>query len=161
MSTPTSQLQTRIANETDAEGLTALINLAFRGAENFFVDGDRVDLDSVFRLFETGEFLLVETEGALAGCVYLEPRGDRTYLGLLSVDPSLQQAGIGSQLMSAAEDHCRAQQSRFIDILIVNLREELPAFYGKRGYVETGTSPFPSDVTTKLPCHFINMSKAL
>ena len=150
-----------MANESDAEGLTALINLAFRGAENFFVDEDRVDLEGVFGLLETGEFLLVEADGALAGCVYLEPRGDRTYLGLLSVDPSLQQAGIGSQLMSAAENHCRVRQSRFIDILIVNLREELPAFYGRRGYVETGTSPFPSDVTTKLPCHFINMSKAL
>ena len=78
MSTQTSRMQTRIANESDAEGLTALINLAFRGAENFFVEADRVDLEGVLGLLATGEFLLVETEGALVGCVYLEPRGDRT-----------------------------------------------------------------------------------
>jgi hypothetical protein len=68
---------------------------------------------------------------------------------------------MGSLLMTAAEEHCRARKDRFIDILIVNLREELPSFYGKRGYVKTGISPFPKDVETKVPCHFINMSKAL
>jgi hypothetical protein len=47
-----------------------------------------------------------------------------------------------------------------MDILIVNLREELPPFYRKRGYVENGTTPFP-DVETKIPCHFINMAKPL
>ena len=48
-----------------------------------------------------------------------------------------------------------------MDILIVSLREDLPAFYEKRGYVQTGTSQFPPDVETKIPCHFINMSKPL
>ena len=46
-------------------------------------------------------------------------------------------------------------------VVIVSLREELPPFYQKRGYVESGTSPFPLDVPTKIPCHFINMSKPL
>jgi len=48
-----------------------------------------------------------------------------------------------------------------MDLRIVNLREELPAFYRKLGYMETGTEPFPSDLDTKLPCHFVNMSKPL
>ena len=48
-----------------------------------------------------------------------------------------------------------------MDIVIVSLREDLPPFYQKRGYVESGTSPFPPDVPTKIPCHFINMSKPL
>jgi len=41
------------------------------------------------------------------------------------------------------------------------LRTELPPFYQRRGYVETGTTPFVEDVPTKIPCHFINMSKPL
>jgi hypothetical protein len=48
-----------------------------------------------------------------------------------------------------------------MDILIVSLRDELPGFYQKRGYVQNGTSAFPADVETKIPCHFINMSKPL
>jgi len=48
-----------------------------------------------------------------------------------------------------------------MDIKVVNLRTDLFGFYQKRGYVVTGTSPFPTDVETKLPVHFIDMSKQL
>ena len=64
-------------------------------------------------------------------------------------------------LMEAVEDYCRALGLRFMDIKVVNLREELAGFYRKRGYVETGTSAFPAEVETKLRCHFIDMSKPL
>jgi hypothetical protein len=63
--------------------------------------------------------------------------------------------------MDAAEEYSRRQACHFMDINVVNLREELFGFYHKRGYVEAGTSPFPSDVNTKLPCHFIEMTKPL
>jgi hypothetical protein len=63
--------------------------------------------------------------------------------------------------MEAAEDHCRGLGFRFMDINVVNLREDLAGFYQKRSYVKTGTSPFPVDVKTKLPCHFIEMTKRL
>jgi predicted N-acetyltransferase YhbS len=109
----------------------------------------------------SGVFLVAESEAAISGCVYLEPRGERAYLGLLSVDPALQQSGLGSRLMTAGEEYCRERGARFMDIYIVNLRTELPAYYRKRGYVENGTTPFPADVPTKQPCHFINMSKPL
>ena len=80
---------------------------------------------------------------------------------MLAVDPGAQQSGLGFMLMDAAEDYCRALGLRFMDIKVVNLREELAGFYRKRGYVETGTSAFPAEVETKLPCHFIDMSKPL
>ena len=64
-------------------------------------------------------------------------------------------------LMDAAEDYCRTLGLKFMDIKVVNLRETLAVFYRKRGYVETGTSAFPAEVVTKLPCHFIDMSKHL
>jgi hypothetical protein len=48
-----------------------------------------------------------------------------------------------------------------MDLNVVNLREELPPFYRKRGYAEQGTAPFPGDAPTKLPCHFVRMSKPL
>jgi len=143
------------------DAITALINSAFRMAEFFFIERARIDPQTVRDLMTKGEFLLTEENGALAACVYLEKRGDRTYLGLLAVDPNLQGKGIGSRLMAAAENHCAKSGSRFMDLRIVNLRTENHAFYSRRGYVETGTEPFPANFETKLPCHFINMSKPL
>ena len=151
----------RIATPADAAKVTVLINAAFRIAEGFFLDYDRITQAEVEQLLGKGAFLLAETDGQLDGCVYVELRGERSYLGLLSVDPDRQQGGLGSLLMNAAENYCREYGSRFMDILIVNLREELPPFYRKRGYVENGTTPFPAEAETKIPCHFINMTKPL
>lgn len=151
----------RIASSADAEQITAIINAAFRIAEEFFVDGNRITLDEVHRLLAKGAFFVAQDDNGLSGCVYVEPRGERAYLGLLSVDPSRQQSGLGSRVMTAGEEYCRERGARFMDILIVNLRGDLPAFYGRRGYVENGTTPFPPEIPTKQPCHFINMSKSL
>ena len=160
----TPSVQVRVAEREDAERITTVINTAFRRAEEFFIDGDRIDLDGVLNHLSIGKFLIAERENELLGCVYVEPRdGDerRAYLGLLSVDPERQQSGLGSMLMNAAEDYCRGLSCRHMDIKIVSLRSELPAFYGKRGYVESGTSSFPTDLETKVPVHFIDMTKPL
>ncbi|HJT28177.1 MAG TPA: GNAT family N-acetyltransferase [Pyrinomonadaceae bacterium] len=156
-----AQLFIRSADLADAPQITAVINAAFRIAEEFFIDGKRITQAEVEESMTKGAFLLAEVKGKLNGCVYVELRGERSYLGLLSVDPACQQGGLGSALMSEAEKYCRERGSRGMDILIVSLREDLPSFYQKRGYVESGTTPFPADVPTKIPCHFINMSKSL
>ena len=151
----------RLGAPADAEKITALINAAFYPCEGFFVEGPRTNKAEIEQHMTKGAFLLAEAGEKLSGCVYVELRGERSYLGLLSVDPSLQRGGLGSFLMDTAENYCRERGSRFMDIYIVNLRTELPAFYERRGYVATGTTPFVEDVVTKLPCHFINMSKPL
>ncbi|CAN5737465.1 hypothetical protein BH18ACI4_BH18ACI4_13980 [soil metagenome] len=167
-----TSVRVRIAQREDAEKITTVINSAFRRAEKFFVEGDRVDVTDVLNFLSSGKFLLAESEHTLLGCVYVEARHvdsnrslpesqHRAYLGLLAVGPAHQQSGLGSMLMDAAEDYCRALGLRFMDIKVVNLREELAGFYRKRGYVETGSSAFPAEVDTKLRCHFIDMSKPL
>ena len=161
MFSPNRTLPVRVAAPADSARITAVINAAFRIAEMFFVDSDRIAQAEVEQLLTTGTFLLTEDGNKLSGCVYVELRGKRSYLGLLSVDPACQQGGLGSLLMLEAEKFCRERGSRVMDILIVHVREELPAFYEKRGYVQNGTSPFLEDVETKLPVYFINMSKSL
>jgi predicted N-acetyltransferase YhbS len=150
----------RRAVDDDAEALMCLINLAFR-VEKFFIDGDRISLSQVREFLDHGLFLIAEDDGEMGGCVYIELRGQRGYFGLLSVDPSRQRSGLGRRLIAAAEEFCSHAGCRFMDMRIVNLRGELPAYYAKLGYSETGTSPFPAEVETKLPCHFIEMTKAL
>ena len=157
----TEESTIRVATSADAAKITSVINSAFRIVEEFFIDQERISQTEVEELLAKGTFLLAEADDTLNGCVYVELRGERSYLGLLSVDSARQQGGVGSLLMNEAEKYCREQGANFMDILIVNLREDLQPFYRKRGYVENGTTPFPPDVETKMPCHFINMSKVL
>jgi len=134
-------METRTAQLDDAENIARLVNAAFR-PERFFIAADRTNPDKVRELLQKGKFLLVEEDGLLAGCVYVELRGERGYFGLLAVDPSLQRSGLGSRMVAAAEAYCRDAGCRFMDLTIVNLRAELPGFYNRLGYVESGTLPF-------------------
>ncbi len=148
---------TRIAGRGEAEALVRLINAAFV-VERFFIDGDRVNLDQVVQHFDGGAFLVEES---LAACAYVEIRGDRAYLGLLSVDPPCQGSGLGRAMVEAAEAHARQRGCTAMDLRVVNVREELPGFYRKLGYRETGMGTFPPEVETRIPCYLIEMSKDL
>lgn len=155
-----SSVSLRIAIPPDVETITRLINAAF-AVERFFLDHDRITPGEVRARLDSGKFIVAEDGTALVGCVYVEPRGDRAYLGLLSVDPARQKSGLGKLLMSAAEDHARDIGCGAMDLQIVNVRLELPAFYHRFGYVESGIAQFPEDAEPKIPCHFVKMSKLL
>ena len=150
----------RVAAAEEAEALAALINAAFL-VERFFVEGDRTSPAGVRALMAKGAFLAADREGALAACVYVEERGARGYFGLLAVDPARKGTGLGRALVLAAEDFLRERGCEAADIHVVDLRTELPPFYRRLGYAETGTAPFPSDGRATRPCHFIRMSKPL
>jgi ribosomal protein S18 acetylase RimI-like enzyme len=153
-------LHLRVASSTDADNLARLINTAFR-VEQPFIEGDRIDSQGVRAYMEKGKFLVAEDSTALAGCVYVELRANRGYLGLLGVDPSRQGTGLGRKLMDAAENYFRKAHCGAIDLRVISARTPLPAFYRHLGYTETGTAPFAPDVPAKVPCHYILMSKAL
>ena len=151
----------RRASAQDAASIAALINAAFQ-VEAFFKIGDRTSIDEVRELMRSGEFLVLEDAEGLAGCVYLSVNQDSSaYFGMLSIDPSRQGKGLGRTLISAVESRARDQGSRRMDIHIVNLREELPPFYRRLGYVEHGTLPFSDSERSTRPCHFIVMTKSL
>jgi predicted N-acetyltransferase YhbS len=149
----------RVAHASDAEAITGLINAAFE-VERFFLDADRIDIDRVQKLFHTGTVLLAEDGANIVGCVYLEPNGDSMYLGLLSVAPNRQRAGLGAALIHAAEEFSTGKGFHAIELWIVNVRKELPGYYSRFGFVEIGTAPFPPEIKTTVPCHFIMMKKS-
>jgi len=153
-------MNTRTAQLEDAENIARLVNAAFR-PERFFIDADRTNPEKVCALMQKGKFLLTEEAGVLTGCVYVELRDERGYFGLLAVDPESQRSGLGSRLVAAAEEYCRAAGCHFMDLTIVNLRIDLPPFYRRLGYVESGTLPFPSEQDANQPCHLVRMSKPL
>jgi len=148
----------RIAGQEDVDSLVQLINAAFV-VEQIAIEGDRTDRAGVQQYMRTGKFLLLEQSGTALGCVYIEKRGGRGYLGLLSVDPAQQNRGWGRQLVEAAEQYAREQGLRGMDLRAISARQELLPFYQKLGYAVTHTSPMPAGVPLKIPCHFIHMSK--
>ena len=150
----------RTAGPADAGAITTVINAAYQ-VERFFIDGDRTSEDEVRRYMAKGAFLVAEEDGRPAGCVYIEQRGDRGYFGLLAVDPAQHGKGLGRTLVEAAEERLRRAGCIAMDISVVDLRTELPPFYRRLGYVETGTAPFPDPEKATRPCHFILMSKPL
>jgi GNAT superfamily N-acetyltransferase len=153
-------VEIRDATSSDAEAITDLVNRAFL-VERFFVDGDRTSLAETSRLLETGKFLLAEIGGHVVACVYVELRGERRYFGMLSVDPSRQGEGLGRLLVAAAEDRCRHEGCREMEIHVVDLRQELPPIYRRLGYIEVGTEPFTEKERTKQAARFIIMTKPL
>ena len=75
----------------------------------------------------------------LVGCVRIEHAGDAGYIGMVSVLPTLQSAGIGRQLLHEAErvirDELRLPRAR---MTVIGQRDTLIAWYQRRGYSLTG-----------------------
>jgi GNAT superfamily N-acetyltransferase len=150
----------RDAKVSDAEAIARLVNSAFL-VERFFIERDRTSPEVVRGLMKKGKFLLAEDEQALVGSIYVEQRGERGYFGMLSIEPSRQRMGVGHRLVGAAEKYFRDAGCRWSDMKIVNVRTELQMLYRRWGYMEIGTAPYDDPVPTKMPVHFILMSKAL
>src|SRR5436309_12768960 len=118
----------RFAQSVDVEPLARLINAAFIVQEPF-IEGDRIDHRGVRAYLEKGKFLVAEDSHGLAGCVYLELRGERGYLGLLGVVPRRQGTGLGRKLMEACETYFRGVNCRAMDLLSIIPRMPLRGFY--------------------------------
>src|ERR1700681_2040686 len=93
----------RDASESDVKAIVRLINTAFL-VEQFFIERDRTNPETVRSLMKKGKFLLGQDGPRLVACVYVEVLADRGYLGMLSVDPPRQRMGLGRQLLAAAEN---------------------------------------------------------
>jgi ribosomal protein S18 acetylase RimI-like enzyme len=149
----------RVAQEADAAALVALVNSAYRGdssragwtTEADLLAGQRTD-EAALREFIAGgsargdaAMLLHEDAAGPLACVQLERRGERAYLGMLTIRPTAQAAGLGRALLAAAERHVRdAWGSRAIVMTVIEQRDELIAWYERRGYARTGRhAPFP------------------
>jgi GNAT superfamily N-acetyltransferase len=154
------EFELRAGRLADSAALVPLINAAFQ-PEQVAIAGDRIDLTGLRRYFESGRFLLLESAEGLAGCVYLEVRGERGYVGLLAVRPEWQGRGLGRLLLARAEQSLAEAGCRAADLRTISARNDLLPMYRHLGYREIATEQMPAHVALKMPCHFIVMSKLL
>jgi len=145
------------ASLSDIRQLLDLINSAYRGEqakqgwthEADLIDGEiRTDENTLKQVIKTpgAVILKYEQEGRILGCVYLQKKGDRLYLGMLSVSPELQSQGIGKKLLGAADDHAKKNNCSIIEMTVISVRKELIQWYERHGYHPTfKREPFPND----------------
>jgi GNAT superfamily N-acetyltransferase len=139
----------RIADQSDAERIAALVNAAYRGEsgavgwthEAHLFDGPRTDAAEIGRLIGSDDslILLCMDGPALAGSVHLKKIEGGAYLGLLAVSPALQGSGAGRRLIERAERFVRESWGcARMSMTVLTLRRELIEYYERRGYQHTG-----------------------
>lgn len=145
----------RDATEADVDALVALVESAYRGessragwtTEADLLDGQRTDPEGVRAVITApaGRMLVAEREGAIVACCQLEHRGDAAYFGMFAVDPGSQGGGLGRSVLQHAERTAmEAWGVRSMQMTVLTAREDLIAWYERRGYRRTGELlPFP------------------
>ena len=166
------------ATSDDLPALHALVESAYRGAsarrgwshEADLLEGQRTDLAALAAMIDdpAQHLLAFRDNDVLRACVAVTDKGDGlAYLGMLTVDPHRQAAGLGRLILAAAEDHAAAFGARRVEMTVIAQRAELIAWYQRRGYALTGEQrPFPNgDPRFGLPKRedlvFVVMEKAL
>jgi ribosomal protein S18 acetylase RimI-like enzyme len=145
----------RDAVDSDVDALVVLVESAYRGdssrvgwtTEADILAGRRTDAEGVRAVVEAPDsrLLTVERDGALVACCQLEHRGDHAYFGMFAVSPALQGGGLGKVIIAEAERTVReVWGATEMHMTVISVREELIAWYERRGYRRTGRmTPFP------------------
>ena len=171
-------LMFRYAAPSDIPAIVALVESAYRGdvsrqgwtTEADLLDGQRTDPVSVADTItkDGSRIVLAERDGELLACANIELTPDGCYFGMFSVRPTLQGGGVGNALLTECERVAAADwKARAVHMTVIRQREELIAWYERRGYKRTGASkPFPyGDPRFGLPkrddLEFIVLEKAL
>ena len=145
----------RSAVPADIPALVALVTSAYRGdvskqgwtTEADMLDGQRIDPDVLVRDIERdrSRILLAERDEVLLACAHVAEDEGAGYFGMFSVRPDLQGGGVGKAMLAEAERVARDEwRLPAMRMTVIDIRDELIAFYERRGYVRTGIKkPFP------------------
>ena len=146
----------------EAAAIAGIINRAYV-VESFFKVGDRTDTEEVLGMMADHTFLVAESGGALIGSVRVAQQAAHAHFGMLAVEPGLKGNGLGRTLVGAAETWAIERGCDEMTLEVVNLRTELFPWYGRLGYANYATAPWPDSARERIsqPVHFILMRKDL
>jgi len=150
-----STLTFRAATAADIPALIDLVTSAYRGdasragwtTEADLLDGARIDAEGLQGDLDRprSTILVAEQQGQLLACAHVADGGEHGYFGMFAVAPGQQGSGIGKRMIAEAEAHgVREWGLGSMLMTVIDVREELIAFYERRGYHRTGIKkPFP------------------
>ena len=145
----------RNATHDDIPALIALVTSAYRGevskegwtTEADILDGQRIDADMLRAdlALPRSAILLAEADGRPVACAHVAVEDGAGYFGMFSVSPEAQGGGIGKAVLAEAERIAREDFGcARMRMTVIDCRDELIAYYERRGYVRTGIKkPFP------------------
>lgn len=145
----------RQATPSDIPALIQLVTSAYRGddsrvgwtTEADLLDGARIDIDQIVQMLARprSQVLTAECNGTLQACAHVCEENGGGYFGMFAVVPRLQGNGLGKLMLAEAERIVRdAWQLPCMRMTVIDVRDELIAFYQRRGYRRTGVyKPFP------------------
>lgn len=151
----TPELQFRNATADDVPAIVDLVTSAYRGdasragwtTEADFLDGNRIDADLLRQDIARprSRVVLAERDGDMLACAHLADEDGAGYFGMFSVRPALQGGGVGKRLLNECERIAREEwRLPAMRMTVIDIRDELIAFYERRGYRRTGIyKPFP------------------
>lgn len=149
-------LEFRSATVADIPELVTLVTSAYRGevsrqgwtTEADILDGNRIDPEVLRGDIERprSRVLIAERDGDMLGCAHVCEQEGCGYFGMFAVRPDLQNARIGRAVLTEAERVVREDwRLPLMRMTVIDLREELIAWYERRGYRRTGSKkPFPA-----------------
>ena len=143
------EIKIQVAELKDAEAITSLVNSVYRGenskkgwtTEADFLEGIRITSEKVKEIIsrKSDVIILAMDDNSIIGCVHLENAGKYSYLGMLSVDVSIQAKGIGKLLITECERYTKEVFGlNEIRMKVIGRRSELIAYYERRGYKTSG-----------------------
>ena len=157
-----------------------LVESAYRGerskagwtTEAELLEGQRTDAEAIAAVISSADSRLLlasDDRGAvIACCVIQQRRAGRSYFGTFAVRPGLQRGGVGKLVLAEAERIARDDWAcDTIEMTVLGQREDLIAWYGRRGYVATGEMrPFPYGderfgVPKRADLYFVVLAKSL
>ncbi|UVI35412.1 GNAT family N-acetyltransferase [Brevibacterium spongiae] len=141
----------------DIADYVALVSSAYRGegskqgwtTEADILGGQRLDVPMAEEMLAEADstiLLVRDSQGRAVASVYVrQPTDGEAYLGVLAVSPVGQGKGVGSALINLAEAWVAERWSAHtMRMSVINKRDELIAYYERRGYERTGeVEPFP------------------
>jgi N-acetylglutamate synthase-like GNAT family acetyltransferase len=152
----------RVAELSDIGRLVELVNSAYRGdsskkgwtTEAHILGGQRIDSEMLREMIQDRSSILLVLEDRIESspqrrieaCVHLKKvDAQSAYLGLLTVNPEIQNKGYGRLLLKFSENWISKNwKLPRIIMTVISTRSELIAWYERRGYSYSGkSSDFP------------------
>ena len=154
----------RRATADDIPALLKLVTSAYRGdasragwtTEADLIDGERLDADLLRADLDRSDSLVILGEHGinLVGCAHIaKDLDDTAYFGMFAVRPTGQSQGDGKRILAEAERLAITEWGSTVMMMtVISLRDDLIAFYERRGYRRTGVQkPFHVDTRFGVP----------